>query len=372
MQTGAVPWKELDEAERRNTARAAGAVLRDGGLVITPTETVYGVMAHAGSAAAVENLRRHAGPGRPDAPRFTWHAPDTDAVRDTIPLPTAVHRRLVDRLLPGPIRFIIELDETAVAAVLKALKIGPGVIDDGARVSVRVSPHEIAREVIEWAAVPIIAERLGATHWGDPSHPDHAVGDTSDFLGTVIDAGELRTPGPSATIRLKPNGAFEVDPAGWIDEKDVMEALRKRILFVCTGNTCRSPMAEALARSMVAARREDGVEIIFESAGAATGDGMPASPEAVRVVQAMGGDLRAHRSRRLTAAMIDRAEHVYVMTRGHRARVLELSPGADSKVELLDPTGDVPDPIGGPEEVYRETADRLRRAIAARFEERGL
>lgn len=372
MRAGIKTWSQLDRAARQASVRVAGETLRQGGLVIAPTESVYGVFAHAGSARAVAKLRMFSGVGATGEPRFTWHAPAADAVRSSVALPTAVHRRLIDRLLPGPVRIVLEQGDQQIAAALSGMRVGPGVIDDGAHIALRVSSHEITREVIGIAGVPVIAERLGATPWGCGDRSDLAVGETGDFDGAVLDTGELPTRGPSATVRLRLNGAFEVASGGGLEEMDVMEALRKRILFVCTGNTCRSPMAEAIARQLAADRPEDGVELVFESAGVATGDGMPASPEAVRVVEKLGGDLRSHRSRRLSASMVEKAERVYAMTESHRAAVLALAPGSADKVALLDPGRDVPDPIGGPEEVYRETADRLREAVAARFEEHGL
>ena len=138
-----------------------------------------------------------------------------------------------------------------------------------------------------------------------------------------------------------------------------------RFLFVCTGNTCRSPMAEALARDLL--RDQAGVDV--GSAGVFAGDGAAASEQAVDAMGRLGIDLSGHRSRALTPQMIAEADQVYTMTESHRRAVLAQNPEAEIKVQRLDPNGDISDPFGGPLEVYEETAAQIRRALEARLKE---
>lgn len=140
-----------------------------------------------------------------------------------------------------------------------------------------------------------------------------------------------------------------------------------RILLVCTGNTCRSPMAAGLMRR-AAERRAIDLEVA--SAGTAAAPDAPAAPEAVAVLLDKGVDLSSHRSRRLEAQDVEAADLVLTMTAAQRDRVLELAPGARDRVHTLSEyaTGDasdIPDPLGAGLERYRETAQTLERLVDA-------
>jgi len=146
-----------------------------------------------------------------------------------------------------------------------------------------------------------------------------------------------------------------------------------RVVMVCSGNTCRSPMAAALKRRMldeaggVSAPGLEGVEVT--SAGVFAGAGQPASAEAVAVAKEMGADLAGHRSTPLTREMVTQADLIYTMTESHRNAVLAMAPEAKAKTQRLDPSGDIADPFGGSTAVYRQTAEQIRQALSSRIKE---
>ena len=151
-------------------------------------------------------------------------------------------------------------------------------------------------------------------------------------------------------------------------ERESREGEDFRLLFVCTGNTCRSPLAEALARRELEELGWSRVEVA--SAGAAAASGAPASVGALRVAERQGLDLSGHRSTPLTAELVERADLILTMGPSHLLRVLEM--GGEERVALLGAFADgrdggegpaVPDPFGGDDDVYEETCRVLEELV---------
>lgn len=139
-----------------------------------------------------------------------------------------------------------------------------------------------------------------------------------------------------------------------------------RVMFVCTGNTCRSPMAETLFRKLVTEKidcrdwelRERGIDVF--SAGISAGESDPATREAVQIMREHDLDLTQHLSQKISAAMLEKSTMVLTMTDRHRRSLLEARPDLFDRIQLLCRSGtDIADPIGGTLDDYRYCAQQI-------------
>ncbi len=143
------------------------------------------------------------------------------------------------------------------------------------------------------------------------------------------------------------------------------------ILFVCTGNSCRSVMAEALMKKRLAELGKDDIEVV--SAGVRAFDGFPATAETITVMNEVSADVSAHETTRVTAGMIEKADLILAMEHAHKDEIIRMVPAAASKTFLLKEYRNssnvyygypgVSDPIGKPVGEYRLCRDEIDREI---------
>ncbi len=161
----------------------------------------------------------------------------------------------------------------------------------------------------------------------------------------------------------------------YISSFDQAGSRQSMILFICSGNTCRSPIAAAIAKAEIAARfripfAEVGrAPIRAVSAGTSACVGAPITDEAKQALRQLGFQPNGHRAQQLTPALANQADKIFCMTESQRNAVTSLAPAVADRASRLDPHDDIEDPIGNGAEAYVRCAQRIQALVKMRLHE---
>lgn len=371
---------QLDDPAQVDAAvMAAGEVFARGGVVVFPTETVYGVGAVATNAQAVAALRTVK--DRPDTQPFTVHLSSADEARKYVDDTDVYLMRFLRKVIPGPVTVVVDVPQDVIAKKAEDNGFDKDTIDrlyHNGTIGLRCPDHDLGWRILGSINQPVVASSANRRGGPPPRDAVDAAKAMGDDVDLVIDGGHCRYAKASTIVQIKGAGRtmdLTVSRDGVYDERFIRKLLRWTVLLVCTGNTCRSPMAQVIAEDVLAKqlgvdlKSLDAAGIGVISAGIFAGGGQPASVEAVDVMRKQGLDLSRHRSRALTQELIHEADVIYCMTESHLHAVIGMSPSAAAKTHRLDPDHDVSDPIGGPPVVYEQCAAMIRHQLEQRIKE---
>lgn len=367
MQTKLLKVDKTNSDEMDDVSTQAAELISNGGLVGFATETVYGIAALADNQATMDRLRELK--SRPENPFSVHLAAPQDVFKfvskGQVPLAA---RFIIENTWPGPVTMLLQTGGSFADEALNPLH---DVLTNNNIIGLRCPDESFSSLMLGKVSGVVVAPSANLIGQPSPKNADDVMAELDGKLDMVVDSGPSSC-GKDSTILLFDGEDYKIVRHGVYDERMVKNLAARKIAFVCTGNTCRSPMAEGLCRMILAERfgcdEQDLVDkgITVDSFGMMAWDGDGPTAHAVEVVAENGGNISEHRSRKMTISVLECYDRIYCMTNGHLQQIRRLAGGFAKNAQLLDEF-DVHDPVGGGKALYIKTACQIERALRNRL-----
>ncbi len=371
-----MPFEKIElnssSAGMSDAVRKTVDCLQNGKVVVLPTETVYGLAASTRQEDAVRRLveikqRRN---GHPMPLAFHGIRQISEFATEMSPLA----ERLVRRCWPGPVSLVLDMSNR-ISEFHHLPESVRTLVSEAGTVCCRVPGHHFTAAVLKELDEPVVLTSANRTGRPEAADAEEIISELGAEIDLLVDDGPVIEGKPSTILRIT-GDHYELLREGAVKRDTIERLTATMILFVCTGNTCRSPMAERICESLLAKRLGCAIDEVEQrgyvvlSAGLAAGFDGPASASSVETMRKRGLDLTDHRSQQLNETHVRFADHIFTMTRGHREAILSYWPNADTRLNVLRTDGgDISDPIGGGPAVYEACARQLETEIAKRLDE---
>lgn len=360
--------EEPDIKAIKKAAKKVGA----GAIVAFPTETVYGLACRVRekSLQKLNDIK-----GREPSKYYTLHIGDLDQVFRYVPHMSLRTQKLIDKTWPGPLTIVFELEDEELELLARNTKeeVFENLYHDKT-IGIRFPDNKIAIELLKEIKHPVVAPSANLSGETAPFTAEQVIAEFDEKIEIIIDGGATKYQKSSTVVKPGKIG-IEILREGFYSLEELEKLWKVQILIVCTGNTCRSPMAEGIFKQRIAEKlgcKVDELEKIgykIRSAGTIGSSGWPASTESVEICRSKGIDISGHVNSALTGELIEQSDLVYAMSHGHLEQILHLNPECAGKCFLLDDEKDVPDPIGQSVKVYGGCFDMIAGAVDKRLSE---
>ena len=314
------------EQPEEEKIKEATSLLKKGGVLVFPTDTVYGIGTFYKNEKGLKrifNLKK-----RPRTKPIAILIDNSENSLKMVEASKEIEEKMKN-VWPG-----------AVTLLLKAkIPLSPFLKDSSSKIGLRVPDYPLLLKLLK------ISGPLAATSANISGQSANCQIETIDKtilegVNLVMDTGKIS--GKESSV--------------WDFTSQPAKLVRGNILFVCTGNSCRSPMAAGLLRKILQNRENKNIKV--DSAGFLFSEG-GATEEAIAVMKNEGIDLLDHKSKLAKPLLIKNSDLIFVMEKIHQERITEMIPQAAEKMFILD----IPDPIGKPISFYGETVKKIKQKI---------